>query len=118
VRKAHNMFAKLNVPVLGVVENMSYFEVPGTGEKHYIFGNGGGEALAERYGVAFLGAVPLAQSVREGGDLGVPIVVGAPESGAAKVFRQIAENVAAQVSISAIKTNKTLPVLNLKRGQG
>jgi ATP-binding protein involved in chromosome partitioning len=117
VRKAYNMFEQLQVPVLGVVENMSYFEVPGTGERHYIFGHGGGEALAERYGVPFLGAVPLAQPVREGGDLGVPIVVGAPESEAARVFRQVAENLAAQVSISAIRTSKTLPVLNLKRGQ-
>jgi len=117
VRKAYSMFEQLQVPVLGIVENMSYFEVPGTGERHYIFGHGGGEALAERYNVPFLGAIPLAQAVREGGDLGVPIVVGAPESETAKVFRQIAENLAAQVSISAIKTNKTLPVLNLKRGQ-
>ena len=115
VRKAYSMFEQLHVPVLGVVENMSYFEVPGTGERHYIFGNGGGEALAERYGVPLLGAVPLSQPVREGGDLGLPIVIGQPESGAAQILRQVAQQVAAQVSVSAVKASRTLPVLNLKQ---
>ncbi len=115
VRKAHNMFENLNVPILGVVENMSYFECPNDGEKFFIFGQGGGEALAERYGVPFLGAIPIAISIREGGDLGVPIVVGQPDSAQAAAFRSVAQNVAAQVSIAAIKANKALPVLNLKR---
>jgi ATP-binding protein involved in chromosome partitioning len=115
VRKAYNMFENLNVPVLGVVENMSYFECPNDGEKFFIFGQGGGEALAERYGVPFLGAIPIAISIREGGDLGVPIIVGQPESAQAAAFRNVAQNVAAQVSIAAIKANKALPVLNLKK---
>lgn len=115
VRKAYSMFEQLNVHILGIVENMSYFEVPTNGERYYIFGNGGGEALAERYGVPFLGGVPIAINVREGGDLGIPVVIGDPDSAQAKAFKQIAQNVAAQVSIAAVKTNRELPVLNLKR---
>ncbi|QQS48245.1 MAG: Mrp/NBP35 family ATP-binding protein [Acidobacteriota bacterium] len=113
VRKAYNMFDQLNVPILGIVENMSYFECPNDGQKFYIFGNGGGEALAERYNVPFLGAIPIAVSIREGGDLGVPIVVGQPDSPQALAFRSVAQNVAAQVSIAAIKANKALPVLKM-----
>jgi len=115
VRKAYNMFDQLHVPSLGIVENMSYFVCSNCAERHEIFGHGGGEALAERYGVPFLGAIPLSVSVREGGDLGIPIVVGAPDSPQAKAFRDVAQQVAAQVSIAAIKANKSLPVLNLKR---
>jgi ATP-binding protein involved in chromosome partitioning len=115
VRKAYNMFDQLHVPCLGIVENMSYFVCPNCEERHEIFGHGGGEALAERYGVPFLGAIPLSVSVREGGDLGIPIVVGAPESPQARAFNAVAEQVAAQVSIAAMKANKALPVLNLKK---
>jgi ATP-binding protein involved in chromosome partitioning len=115
VRKAYNMFEQLHVPCLGVVENMSYFVCPNCDERHEIFGHGGGEALADRYAVPFLGAIPLSVGVREGGDLGIPIVVGAPASPQAAAFREVAQNVAAQVSIAAIKANKALPVLNLKR---
>ncbi|MGH9801392.1 MAG: P-loop NTPase, partial [Blastocatellia bacterium] len=114
VRKAHNMFEQLNVPMLGVVENMSYFECA-HGEKYYIFGNGGGEALASNFEIPFLGAVPISISIREGGDLGVPIVISQPDSPQAKAFTQAAQNVAAQVSIAAIKANKALPILNLKK---
>jgi ATP-binding protein involved in chromosome partitioning len=115
VRKAYNMFEQLHVPVLGIVENMSYFICPNCTERHFIFGHGGGEALAERYDAPFLGAIPLSLSVREGGDLGIPIVVAAPDSEQAKSFREVAQNVAAQISINAIKSNRTLPVLNLKK---
>jgi ATP-binding protein involved in chromosome partitioning len=115
VRKAYNMFDQLHVPVLGVVENMSYFECPNDGNKYFIFGNGGGEALAERYDLPFLGAIPIAISIREGGDLGVPIVISQPDSPQAKAFRHVTQNVAAQVSIAALKASKALPVLNLKK---
>lgn len=115
VRKAYSMFEQLQVPCLGIVENMSYFECPNDGNKYFIFGNGGGEALAERYGVPFLGGVPIAINIREGGDLGIPIVIGQPDSPQARAFRGIAQNVAAQISIHAIKANKALPVLNLKK---
>jgi ATP-binding protein involved in chromosome partitioning len=115
VRKAYNMFDQLRVPILGIVENMSYFECPNDGEKFFIFGNGGGEALAEAHGAPFLGAIPIAINIREGGDLGVPIVVSRPDSAQAKAFRAVAQNVAAQVSVEALKAGKTLPVLTLKK---
>ena len=114
VRKAYSMFEQLHVPILGIVENMSYFECA-HGEKYYIFGNGGGEALAERYGVPFLGGIPIAMSIREGGDLGIPVVIGQPESPQARAFQGVAQQVAAQISIEAMKANKALPVLNIKK---
>ncbi|MBI1765548.1 MAG: Mrp/NBP35 family ATP-binding protein [Acidobacteria bacterium] len=115
VRKAYNMFEQLQVPVLGIVENMSYFECPNDGIKYFIFGNGGGEALADRYEVPFLGGIPIAIAIREGGDLGIPVVISQPDGAQAKAFTTVAQNVAAQVSIQALKANKALPVLNLKK---
>jgi ATP-binding protein involved in chromosome partitioning len=103
VRRALRMFETVAVPVLGVVENMSYFIAPDTGVRYNIFGEGGGERLAEQYGVPFLGAVPLGLDVREGGDKGVPVVVSQPESPQAAAFRKVAEEVARQVSIEAMK---------------
>ncbi len=103
VRRALRMFETVNVPVLGVVENMSYFVAPDTGARYNIFGEGGGQRLSEEYGVPFLGAVPLGIQVREGGDSGVPVVVGDPDSPQAEAFRHVAEEVARQVSIEAMK---------------
>src|SRR5437868_8176862 len=103
VRRALRMFETVAVPVLGVVENMSYFIAPDTGVRYNIFGEGGGRKLAEQYGVPFLGAVPLGLEVREGGDKGVPVVVSQPESPQAAAFRKVAEEVARQVSIEAMK---------------
>jgi ATP-binding protein involved in chromosome partitioning len=103
VRRALRMFEAVNVPVLGVVENMSYFVAPDTGARYNIFGEGGGRRLSEEYGVPFLGAVPLGLQVREGGDRGVPVVVSDPDSPQAQAFRSVAEEVARQVSIEAMK---------------
>jgi ATP-binding protein involved in chromosome partitioning len=103
VRRALRMFETVAVPVLGVVENMSYFIAPDTGMRYNIFGEGGGQKLAEQYGVPFLGAIPLSLEVREGGDKGVPVVVSQPESVQAAAFRKVAEEVARQVSIEAMK---------------
>ncbi|HEY0376531.1 MAG TPA: Mrp/NBP35 family ATP-binding protein [Pyrinomonadaceae bacterium] len=103
VRRALRMFETVSVPVLGVVENMSYFIAPDTGVRYNIFGEGGGQKLAEQYGVPFLGAVPLGLEVREGGDKGVPVVVSQPESPQAAAFRKVTEEVARQVSIEAMK---------------
>ncbi len=103
VRRALRMFETVSVPVLGVVENMSYFVAPDTGTRYNIFGEGGGEKLAEQYGVPFLGAIPMGIEVREGGDKGVPIVVSQPDSPQAAAFRHVAEEVARQVSIEAMK---------------
>ena len=103
VRRALRMFETVAVPILGVVENMSYFLAPDTGTRYNIFGEGGGERLAAQYGVPFLGAVPLGMEVREGGDRGTPVVVSHPESAQAIAFRRVAEEVARQVSIEALK---------------
>jgi ATP-binding protein involved in chromosome partitioning len=82
---------------------MSYFIAPDTGTRYNIFGEGGGQKLSNEYGVPFLGAVPLGMQVREGGDSGVPIVVGDPDSPQAEAFRRVAEEVARQISIEAMK---------------
>ncbi|MGH9883010.1 MAG: Mrp/NBP35 family ATP-binding protein [Pyrinomonadaceae bacterium] len=103
VRRALRMFETVAVPVLGIVENMSYFIAPDTGNRYNIFGEGGGQKLADMYGVPFLGAVPLGIEVREGGDRGVPVVVSQPDSPQALAFRHVAEEVARQVSIEAMK---------------
>ena len=92
VRKGIAMFNKVNVPILGIVENMSYFTTP-NGERVEIFGHGGGKEEAARQNVPFLGEIPLFTAIREGGDRGTPIVVSAPNHAAGKAFIQIAETV-------------------------
>src|SRR5215472_4245367 len=86
VRKALAMFRKLNVPILGIVENMSYFVAPDTGVTYAIFGEGGGDRVAEEFGVPLLTRIPLEMETRKGGDAGVPIVVGQPASAQAAAF--------------------------------
>ena len=96
-RKGGLMFQKVNVPLLGVAENMSWFTDP-AGIRHALFGTGGGIATAERLGTVLLGQVPLVPAIREGGDAGIPIVVSAPQSEAAVVFRAIAEELLARLA--------------------
>ena len=103
VRRALRMFETVAIPVLGIVENMSYFLAPDTGIRYDIFGEGGGEKLANAYHVPFLGAIPLGIDVREGGDKGLPVVVSHPDSPQALAFRRVAEEIARQVSIEAMK---------------
>lgn len=103
VRRAVKMFEQVNVPVLGVIENMSYFIAPDTGNRYEIFGRGGGLKLCAEYNLNFLGEVPMGMEVREGGDKGVPVVVSFPESPQSAAFRHVAEEVARQVSIEAMK---------------
>jgi ATP-binding protein involved in chromosome partitioning len=95
------MFERVGVPVLGVVENMSYFVCSNCQEKHEIFGSGGGRRIATQFGVPFLGQVPLQPRVREGGDAGRPVVVTDPEAPESMAFREVAGAVAQQVSILA-----------------
>ena len=90
VRKGIEMFRKVNVPILGIVENMSYLTTP-TGDRMEIFGHGGGKAEAARQKIPFLGEMPLFTEIREGGDRGTPIVVSAPDHTASRVFLHIAE---------------------------
>lgn len=102
-RRGLEMFRQLGVPVLGVIENMSYFIPPDAPEKRYaIFGEGGGGQLAETLGVPLLGQVPLELPVQWGGDSGQPVVVAHPELASARAFRDIAGKVAARVSVLAL----------------
>jgi ATP-binding protein involved in chromosome partitioning len=104
VRRALKMFEQVSVPLLGIVENMSYFIPPDMPEKRYnIFGEGGGKSLSDEYKVPFLGEVPLGMEVREAGDKGTPVVISEPDSPQAIAFMKVAEEVARQVSIEAMK---------------
>jgi ATP-binding protein involved in chromosome partitioning len=100
-RRAVQMYRKLNIPTLGLIENMSHFICPGCGRESDIFGKGGGEGLAESMSVPFLGHVPLYEPIRAGGDAGLPIVLGEPESGPAQALVSAARRVAQQVSIAS-----------------
>lgn len=104
-----NMFKTLEVPILGVVENMSYLEMP-DGSKMDLFGTGGGERLAQATETAFLGGVPIDQNVRIGGDTGKPIVDAYPDSPVAKAFTDIAMKIAQKVSVAALGANNSLPI--------
>ena len=99
VGRAVEMFRRLEVPVLGVVENMSGFVCPHCGRETAIFGEDGGRQLAERMGVPFLGRIPLDPRVREGGDAGRPLVIAHPDSPAAQAMRDIARQIAARISV-------------------
>ena len=100
-RKGFKMFEKVEVPVLGIVENMSTHMCSNCGEVEAIFGEGGGERMAEEYGVDFLGGLPLDKSIREGTDNGKPSVVADPESAVAEIYREIARKAAAKLALQA-----------------
>ena len=102
-RRAVGMYRKLNVPTLGIVENMSYYACSGCGQETDLFGRGGGERVAEELDVPFLGNIPLHAPIRVGGDTGEPIVSADPDSPAAQAFLRIAERAAAQVSIRSFR---------------
>jgi ATP-binding protein involved in chromosome partitioning len=104
-----NMFKQLEVPILGVIENMSYLDLP-DGTRMDLFGSGGGENLANATGTTFLGKVPINQNVRIGGDSGKPIVVSHPESDVAISLQEIAQKIAARVSVAAMTANNSLPI--------
>ncbi len=110
-RKGAKMFEKVNVPVLGIIENMSYYSNP-DGTKEHIFGEGGGKKLSEEMGITFLGEIAINTAVRIGGDEGKPIVLGKPESTEAKQFVSIARELAEQVKNRA-RTQPKLPVIEI-----
>ena len=99
-RKGLKMFERVNVPVFGIVENMSYFIAPDTKKRYNIFGDGGGEKLAAELSVPFLGGIPIDQGIREGGDEGKPIVYTFPNSEHSQKIVEISRNLASQISIS------------------
>ena len=100
-RRAIRMYHKLNVPTLGIIENMSYFVCPSCQHESNIFGKGGGEHVAKQLGVPFLGRIPLYEPIRVGGDTGLPIVKAEPDPSAVQAFFSAAERAAAQVSIAS-----------------
>ena len=108
-RRAVGMYRKLDVPALGVVENMSYFACSGCGHESDIFGRGGGNAVADELGVPFLGQIPLYEPIRVGGDSGRPIVLSEPDSPAARALVHVAERAAAQVSIASYESAAPAP---------
>ncbi len=108
-RRGLEMFRQLNVPILGVVENMSYLELP-DGTHMDIFGKGGGEELAIQANVAFIGAIPMDPAVRVGGDGGRPIVVSQPESPSAKALVNVARDIAAKLSVAALQGSTGVPI--------
>ena len=117
VRKAFNMFEQVHIPVLGIVENMSYFICPNCSERHDIFGSGGGEELSALFKATLLGRIPLSTEIRKGGDAGIPIVVGSPESTQAIAFKEIAASVAKQIALDASK-GSGLPLLDMSDSRG
>ena len=100
-RKGLNMFRRVDVPVLGIVENMSYFCCPNCGHRSDIFSHGGARAEAEKLGIDFLGEVPLDIAIRETSDGGDPIVISRPDSDHAKVYRAVAARVWDKISIGS-----------------
>ncbi len=110
VRKAIAMFQRLNVPMLGVVENMSYFVAPDTGTRYAIFGEGGGQKVADEYGIPLLGQLPLDPDTRKGGDEGAPITVRRPDSPQATAFREVARRVVERLDATA--TLRPLPKIS------
>ena len=100
-RKGLDMFRKVDVPVLGIIENMSYFICPHCGQRSDIFGHGGARQEAERLGVEFLGEIPLDMAIRETSDEGTPIVIAEPEGPHARAFRTVAQRLMQQVEATA-----------------
>lgn len=110
VIRAKLMFDKVNIPVLGIVENMSTFVCPHCRQETAIFDHGGAKAAAAKMGIRFLGEIPLDLAVREGGDHGLPIVAGQPDGPQAKAFLEAAQQVAAAISVQNLKAPR-LPVI-------
>jgi ATP-binding protein involved in chromosome partitioning len=100
-RRAVAMYKKLNIPTLGIIENMAYFACPECHHDADIFGHGGGEQMATDLGIPFIGRLPIYQPIREGSDNGVPLMISEPESPAGRAFMAAAERTAAQVSIAS-----------------
>ena len=114
-RRAIKMYEKLNVPAMGLVENMSSFVCPSCKTESDIFGKGGGEKLAKEMNVPFLGALPIYEPIRIGGDTGIPICVGEPKSPAAQAFRSAAHQLAVQLATLALKQGpKSIPLTQVR----
>ena len=108
-RRAIHMYRKLNIPTVGLIENMSYFACPGCGAEADLFGRGGGEALAAELSVPFLGSIPLYEPIRRGGDDGTPLVVAEPDAAPARALAEAAARVAQQISIASF-SRRSIPL--------
>ena len=108
-RKGLKMFEKVNIPILGIVENMSIHICSKCGNEEHIFGTGGGEQMCKDYDVEFLGSLPLEMAIREMADSGKPTVVGAPDSRTAEIYRTIARRVAVKVGEKAKDMTSKFP---------
>ena len=115
VRKAYAMFDKLGIPMIGVVENMSYFQPEDSEKKYFIFGEGGGKILAKKFATELLAQVPLVPAVREGGDMGRPITVASPNAPTSLVFREFAKRVAQKVAIMAAEGIDPAQIIQIGR---
>jgi ATP-binding protein involved in chromosome partitioning len=109
-RRAVAMYKKLNIPPIGILENMAYFACPNCAHEADIFGHGGGEQMAAELGIPFIGRVPIYQPIREGSDSGVPLMISEPDSPAARAFMSAAEQMAAQVSLASYNRTTTIPL--------
>jgi ATP-binding protein involved in chromosome partitioning len=103
--KALGMFSKLNVPIVGVIENMSYLQCPHCSEHINIFGKGGGQKISEKFGIPFLGEIPLSPQIMEGSDKGKPVIVSDPDSIQANALRKVAKTIAGRISVIAAELN-------------
>jgi ATP-binding protein involved in chromosome partitioning len=103
--KAVGMFSKLNVPIVGVIENMSYLQCPHCSEKINIFGKGGGQKISEKFNIPFLGEIPLSPQIMEGSDKGKPIILSEPDSIQANALRKVAKVTAGRISVIAAALN-------------
>jgi ATP-binding protein involved in chromosome partitioning len=114
VVRAKSMFDKVMIPIVGIVENMSYFICDGCGKEHDIFSRGGAERAAERFNIPFLGEIPITPSLREGGDKGVPILVQEPDSEVSKIFMDIAAKLAGRLSVvsEAVRKAQSLKIIS------
>ena len=104
-KKGLKMFERVNVPVFGIIENMSYFIAPDTGKRYEIFGNGGGERLANSLETNYLGGIPIDPRIREGGDKGVPMVYDLPDTNESELIMEISRKLAAQISINNLNSS-------------
>lgn len=109
-RKALKMFERVNVPVLGVVENMSYFIAPDTGNKYDIFGSGGGEKISSELNTTLLGGIPIDQRIRQGGDNGEPMVYSTPDADESKIIMDISRKLTEQVNIRNTGSNDKIEI--------
>ena len=107
VIRAKTMFDKVMIPIVGIIENMSYFICDGCGKKHEIFSRGGAQRAAERFQIPYLGEIPITPALREGGDKGVPILIQDPKCEVSKIFLEIAAKLAGQLSIASERARKT-----------